>query len=129
MSAAGGGTYSLSVSGDTLIGSSGYATEAKVSYQIVIQPQYGDNVNSTVYSDGFRLLPCEISTCNNDAYISGPDIYVWRDEDDYPLGWYGDDVFYITTAHRLSIDWYVTNMGSCIWNSGYSIVLILGMMS
>lgn len=120
MDVEGGGTYSLSVSGDTLIESSGYSTEAKVSYQIVIQPQYGDNVNSTVYSDGFRLLPCEISSCNNSAQISGGRIRVQEQGTEYEQ-WYPSETAYIYTYHNLSIHWDVTNNGSCTWDSGYSV--------
>jgi hypothetical protein len=49
--------YSLSVSGDTILGESGFTSETWVSYQFIIQPQNGELVRSTVYTD-LNLLPC-----------------------------------------------------------------------
>jgi len=49
--------YSLSVSGDTLIGKSGFTSETWASYQFVLQAKSGEWVRSAVYSD-LSLLPC-----------------------------------------------------------------------
>jgi len=49
--------YSLSVSGETLVGASGITTEAAVSYQFVVQAKDGKWIRSNVYTD-LSLLPC-----------------------------------------------------------------------
>jgi len=49
--------YSLSVSGDTLIGKSGFTSETWASYQFVLQAKSGEWVRSAVYTDLY-LLPC-----------------------------------------------------------------------
>jgi tetratricopeptide (TPR) repeat protein len=72
MQVGGGGTYSLTVSGDTLVAGTGFITQAQVSYQFVIQPQSGNNVNSTVYTD-LNLLPCNvIPSISTPRPITGP---------------------------------------------------------
>lgn len=57
MNTKGDGFYTLSVSGDTLIGNSGITSDAWASYQFVIQAKNGEWVRSTVYTD-LTLLPC-----------------------------------------------------------------------
>jgi hypothetical protein len=57
MNSIGTNQYSLTVSGNTLVGSSGITTEASMSYQFVIQTQKDEYVRSTVYSD-LLLSPC-----------------------------------------------------------------------
>jgi hypothetical protein len=49
--------YSLSVSGETLIGASGFRMETAASYQFVVQAKNGEWARSTVYTD-LSLLPC-----------------------------------------------------------------------
>ena len=60
MQSGSGGTYSLTVSGDTLVAGTGISSQAQASYQFVIQPQSGGNYNSTVYTDLY-LIPCDVS--------------------------------------------------------------------
>jgi pSer/pThr/pTyr-binding forkhead associated (FHA) protein len=60
MNAQGGGTYSLSVSGDTLVAGTGFTTEARVPYYFVINAQNGESVNSDTFRN-LDLLPCDIS--------------------------------------------------------------------
>lgn len=61
MDPVGGNTYSLSVSGNSLVAGTGFESSAQVSYQFVIEPQNGEFVRSTVYQD-LSLAPCYIST-------------------------------------------------------------------
>lgn len=51
------GTYSLSVSGDTLVWDRQFTSEIRASYQFIIQAQNGDLVRSSVFTD-LSLLPC-----------------------------------------------------------------------
>jgi hypothetical protein len=51
------GTYSLSVSGDTLVWDRQFTSEIWASYQFIIQAQNGDFVRSSVFTD-LSLLPC-----------------------------------------------------------------------
>lgn len=63
MNTRGDGIYTLSVSGDTLIGNSGFGSEVRTSYQFVIQAQNGELTRSSVYSD-LSLLPCKSGPIN-----------------------------------------------------------------
>jgi hypothetical protein len=51
------GTYSLSVSGDTLVWDRQFTSEIWASYQFIVQAQNGDLVRSTVFTD-LSLVPC-----------------------------------------------------------------------
>jgi Ig-like domain-containing protein/SdrD B-like protein len=57
MNTDGKGLYTLSTSGDRLVGNTGFTTQAIVSYQFVMQTQKGEFVRSEVYSDLY-VSPC-----------------------------------------------------------------------
>jgi hypothetical protein len=57
MNTKGDGFYTLSVSGDTLIGASGFTSQAWASYQLIVQAQNGEMVRSPVYTD-LSLFRC-----------------------------------------------------------------------
>ena len=57
MNMRGDGSYTLSVSGDSLIGRSAITSQAWASYQFVMQANNGEWVRSTVYTD-LTLVPC-----------------------------------------------------------------------
>jgi len=57
MNTRGDGSYTLSVSGDSLIGRSAITSQAWASYQFVMQANNGEWVRSTVYTD-LTLAPC-----------------------------------------------------------------------
>jgi hypothetical protein len=57
MNTDGKGLYTLSTSGDRLVGNTGFTTQAIVSYQFVMQTQKGEFMRSEVYSD-LSLSPC-----------------------------------------------------------------------
>lgn len=57
MNTRGEGAYTLSVSGDNLVGRSGIVSQAWASYQFVMQANNGEWVRSTVYTD-LTLVPC-----------------------------------------------------------------------
>jgi hypothetical protein len=57
MNTRGDGVYTLSASGDSLIGRSGMTSQAWASYQFVMQANNGEWVRSTVYTD-LTLVPC-----------------------------------------------------------------------
>jgi hypothetical protein len=57
MNTRGDGIYTLSISGDSLMGDNGFTSEVWASYQFVIQAENGERLNSTVYTD-LSLIQC-----------------------------------------------------------------------